>query len=96
MKVFDVAFSEDLIFKKGDFYLTESTAQHIEHLVITQKGDYKYAPTLGASIREALSDEAGFLRVQGRIQETLEADGLNVKSLKLSEKLYIEAEYSEQ
>jgi hypothetical protein len=95
MNVFDVAFANDLQFKNGDFEQKESTAQHIEHILIAAKGEYKYAPFTGANIRIALSDEGAFLALQGNIQEALEQDGLEVTELKLASKINIQARYKQ-
>lgn len=94
MNVFDVALQEyDLVFKNGDFKVFESTAQHIGLLLITEKGEWKYKPTIGVGIRTALNEDGNLLALQGVIQEQLEADGLFVKELKLQGDIYVNAEY---
>lgn len=96
MKVYDVLLdaNNDLIFENGDLKVGESKYQHIRLIVISEKGWWKYAPTLGGHIRDALSDDGSLLEIQGNIQETLEDDGLIIKSLKdIGGKFLVDGEY---
>ncbi len=95
MKVFDICFEEDICFEKGDFCVIESTAQHIRHAILAQKGEYKFAPIFGGEIKLGLSEDGSLLELQGNLQDTLEQDGLHVKRLKIDKTIDIEAEYKQ-
>jgi len=95
MKVFDVAFENDLVFGNGDFKIIESTAQHIGFLLISEQGEWKYAPRVGAGIRQALNEDGDLLVMQGIIQGQLEADSMSVKELRLDDTIYVDAEYKQ-
>ena len=94
MKVFDVLLEDyNLVFSKGDFKVDESTAQHTGLLLITEKGEWKHKPAVGVGIRSALNEDGNLLALQGEMQEQLEADGMNIKELKLKGDIYVNAEY---
>lgn len=94
MKVFDVLLNDyDLVFFDGDFRVSESTAQHISLLLLTEKGEWKYKPAVGVGIRSTLQEDGNLLALQGTIQEQLEADGMYIKELKLQGDIYINAEF---
>ncbi|GAB4132188.1 MAG: hypothetical protein Fur0027_19710 [Raineya sp.] len=94
MKVFDILLEDyDLLFTKGDFKIGESTTQHIGLLLLTEKGEWRYKFTVGVGIRSALNEDGNLLALQGEIQEQLEADGMNIKELRLKGDVYVNAEY---
>lgn len=95
MKVFDILLDDDLdlLFENSDFAIGESTGQHIEHLLILAKGGLRSAPLLGANVTRLQNDDAYFGEVKADIQETLEIDGLKIKSIAYNQKLTIDAEY---
>ena len=93
MKDFNFDQNGDLDISGGDFNITESTAQHIKQLLFYEKGWIKAAPTVGAAIRDAINDESSRLELQGNIQDTLEADGLTILELDMSQKINVIAVY---
>lgn len=93
--VFDFAIGEDLdlAFEDGDLVVEESTAQHINFVLIANKGDFRQFPLLGADIQRLLSDEANPNEVKADIQDELEKDGLRVHQINIKDKINIVAEY---
>jgi hypothetical protein len=83
----------DLEIENGDFVIDKSTAQHINHILIANKGDYRQTPLLGADIQRLLSDEANPNEVKADIQAELEKDGLQIEEISLQEKIKIIAAY---
>jgi hypothetical protein len=63
-------------------------------ILIANPGEFKFNPTLGVAIDELILDN-DYLRMRHRIREHFAKDGLNVKSLQLSEgkPLLIDASY---
>lgn len=93
MKVNDILLEDyDLKITEGDFATGESTAQHIELLLLSAPGWWRYAPLSGFALNSYLKEEA--LPSLNDLQEALEGDGLYVKKLTADlNGLIIEAEY---
>lgn len=66
----------DLRTKNGDFDIDESTEQHIKLVVVSEKGDWRRVPYLGAGVQTALKDEASQTQLRQEIQKHCELDGL--------------------
>lgn len=95
MKVYDVLVGDDLDleFVQGDFSIDESTAQHVNHILLATKGDYRAHPLLGADITRLVSEDKSPNLVQQDVQEELERDGMRVQAVRFGEVVNIEAEY---
>jgi hypothetical protein len=95
MKVYDMILGDDLDleFSQGDFSIDESTAQHINHILLAAKGDYREFPLLGADIARLVSEEKNPSLVRQDAQEELERDGLRVQAINFNEKITVIAEY---
>lgn len=96
MRVFDIVLGDDLDLEftaQGDFSIDESTAQHINHILLAAKGDYRAFPLLGADIARLVSEEQSPSLVRQDVQEELERDGLRVQAIRFEEKVEIIAEY---
>lgn len=85
--------NKELDVQAGDFLVGESTVQHQELLIVTQKGEWKESPlvAVGASNYLKDEDEAGFL---GEVKKQLEKDGMKVASIDFDNgKLSVDAAY---
>lgn len=70
----------DLVIRDGDFVVSESAQQEVEHLLIAEKGMFKQHPQLGIGIRRQLGRGlTGALKRNIRLQ--LEADGKKLRSV---------------
>lgn len=75
--------SGDIRVSGGSVSMGDTIAQNIYLIIVSQPGDIKERPLMGAGI----SDMVGSNEVTGwkrRIREQLRKDGLNVKSLDIS------------
>ncbi|MBN8834561.1 MAG: hypothetical protein ABS68_00295 [Niastella sp. SCN 39-18] len=86
----------DLLFIAGDFAAGNSDVQHQVLLLLTDKGDWKEAPTVGVGIDLWLKDNDGD-GLLGEIKKEFERDGLTVKNIEIGTngKLNIDASYTE-
>ena len=95
MKDFALNDNNDLITGDGDFVVSESTYQHQKHLLLAEKGDYKQFPTAGVASKRYLERESPDEYARA-IRQEFASDGMDVKTLKISEtlELSIDAEYN--
>lgn len=80
-------------FEGGDFATGESTRQHQQLLILSNKGDWKQRPTVGIGIYSFYKEDniGGFL---AEVKQELEKDGMRVKDIKYQQtELVIIAEY---
>jgi GH35 family endo-1,4-beta-xylanase len=97
-KVFDIALDTDgeLLFKDGDYAIEESTEQHMEALIIAEKGEYKATPLVGVGIKTFLNDDIVYSDdLKRAISEELETDGMTIEDLNINDidNIKITAEY---
>lgn len=79
--------SGELRVERGDLVLGESTAQHIEHILLAQKGEYKQSPLTGIGILNYLNAPINGvmrLKLEREIRLQLEADGAQNVEVKVS------------
>lgn len=84
----------DIKIENGDFVVGESTGQHQQLLLITDKGMWKENPSVGVGVDRYLeSEDPGFLLREIRLQYT--RDGMTVNNINLTDtgKIEINAEY---
>jgi hypothetical protein len=84
---------KELRIADGDFAVAESSIQHQELLLITNKGEWKENPTIAVGSVGFLKDddEAGLL---SEIKTELERDGMQIDNIDLTEeKIIINAHY---
>jgi hypothetical protein len=83
----------DLAFENGDFLIGESTEQHQQLLLITNKGDWRENTTIGVGVKNWLKDEDNNTLL-GEIKKEFERDGMLVESIALDgESIIINAPY---
>lgn len=79
--------SSDIYFADGDFAFGNSDEQHINHIVIAQKGNYRQHPLVGVGIAEWISSPNSAQRIaalQQRIRLQLDYDGYKAKRIDLA------------
>lgn len=75
----------DLEITGGDFAVGESTAQHLEMLLLSKQGEWKESPLTGGNIQQA--QNGTITRALDRhIRIQLEADGFSAEVLQITEK----------
>lgn len=79
-----ILLENDLDFADGDFAVDLSDEQHIEHILIADKGNWRNAPVLGVGlyrelqgVRNAITDS----KLDKKIRANLGFDGFRVKSV---------------
>lgn len=75
----------DLEIIGGDFALGESTAQHLEMLLLSKQGEWKESPLTGCNIQQAKNGTIT-RSLDRHIRIQLEADGFTADTLQLTEK----------
>ena len=75
----------DLVIQEGDFFCGESTAQHLEFLLLSFQGEWKESPIIGGNIRHALNGNVS-RALDRHIRIQLEADGFSAEVLQITEK----------
>lgn len=76
--------NNDLLFSNGDFYVGDSGDQHIQHIITAEKGQYYANPLVGVGIKKYLGGAFNRIDVERQIREQLQADGFNIRRLKVS------------
>ena len=86
----------DLQVRNGDLTVDFSDDQHLDHIVLANKGDFKEHPLLGVGIRSFLKDEDVYGEMTQEINRQLESDGAEVESVTFDgvSKVNIDASYS--
>ncbi|MBO4233909.1 hypothetical protein [Riemerella anatipestifer] len=76
----------DLMFSGGDFSVGDSTYQHQQILIFSDKGEFKQFPNIGVGSRRYLESERPdeFAR---EIRQQFIADGMKVEEIKIEEDL---------
>lgn len=92
----DFLFTDDLQISDGDFAIGDSSNQHVQHILLAQKGEYKQTPELGVGIEQMLgADDPMEFLIEAK--KNLEYDGMTVNNISFTEdqKLNIDAKYKE-
>jgi hypothetical protein len=74
----------DLIILNGDFKVNESDSQHVEHIVIADKGQFRQFPLIGVGIKKTINGSVNPQRVKQQIKLQLESDGFNVRQIEVN------------
>lgn len=86
----------DLVFKKGDLAVSESSERHIEHLLIAAQGEYKESPLTGSDIQKAKHGKIDRM-LDRHVRVQMEADGFHLEQLAITEKgIQIKGKYNEK
>lgn len=91
----DFLFENDLVIRGGDLATGESDNNHVKHILIANKGEFKANPELGVAIQEMLSMESPnqFLIEAKR---NLQYDGMQVSNISLTDNgtINVDAKYT--
>ena len=92
----DFLFNDDLEFKNGDFAIGESDNQHVQHILLCSKGEYKERPELGVGLERMLNTEDP-MEFLIEAKKNLEYDGLKVNNISFTEQgtISVDAKYIE-
>ncbi len=69
----------DLKIENGDFVVAESKAQHIEHIMMVQKGQLYQYPLLGVGIRSKIKGDAEGIKRE--ILKQLKSDNIEIDKI---------------
>ncbi len=91
----DFLFENDLVIIGGDLAIGESDNNHVKHILIANKGEFKASPELGVAIEEMFANENPnqFLIEAKR---NLQYDGMQVSNISLTENgtVNVDAKYT--
>ena len=88
-KDFIFGLDGDLTISGGDFLVSESDAQHIEHIIRADKGQYRQFPLIGFGIQSRQNAPVNVQEVKQEIRKQLISDGFTVRSVKIDGELNI-------
>ncbi len=90
----DFLFNDDLEIKNGDFAIGESDNQHVQHILLSSKGEYKERPELGVGLERMLNTEEP-MEFLIEAKKNLEYDGLKVNNISFTEQgtISVDAKY---
>lgn len=95
-EVYDILLDDDLDLapaKNGDFAVGESTGQHQNLLLLSEKGMWRQHPLTGVGIASALLDDSPGA-IKREILKEFELDGMRVKKVRISpQNINVAAEY---
>jgi len=84
----------ELIFRNGDLFIGDSTQQHQDDIILSQKGHYKQNPYIGVGIQDFILDDASDEEIIATIQQQFELDGMKINDLKIDNgNIEIDANY---
>jgi len=89
----DFIFGDDgdlTITPAGDFLISESDAQHIEHIIRADKGHYRQHPLVGFGVQNQQNAPINAQEIKQEIRKQLIGDGFTVRSVKIDGALNIE------
>lgn len=92
----DFLFDDDFIISNGDFAVGNSDNQHVKHILIASKGEFKANPEIGVGIENMLNteDPNEFLIEAKR---NLQYDGMKVSNIAFTENgtINVDAKYTD-
>jgi len=78
----DLIFSEnELLIVDGDLFVGESDQQHIQHIMIADKGQFRQWPLIGVGIRRQLNGSINSTDLKQEIRTQLKSDNFTVKRI---------------
>lgn len=75
--------NNDLIILNGDFKIDDSDSQHVEHILIANKGQFRQFPLIGMGIGRSLNGSINSQSLRQQIKIQLESDGFNVRQIQI-------------
>ena len=71
----------DLIIVNGDVKIDESDTQHVDHIVVADKGQFRQFPLIGVGILRMVNGSPNPQELKQQIKLQLESDGYNVRQI---------------
>lgn len=75
----------DLVIKDGDLSTELSDDQHVNLIIVSAKGNFRFAPTVGVDILSFLNSTGKADLLRRNVQEQLVLDGYRVDSIDFEE-----------
>lgn len=73
----------DLTLQNGDLLLGLSDSQHVEHIVLADKGHYRQNPLIGVGLARYLNGNINPVALEQEIKTNLEADNYTVNRVEI-------------
>lgn len=80
----DIIFTDDLVIENGDFKVSLSDGQHIEHILKADRGQWRQWPLLGFGLQKYLKGSPNRQELAQLVKLHLRADNFNVRLVKIS------------
>lgn len=71
----------DLVFSDGDVFVGQSDSQHVEHILIADKGHYRQFPLLGVGIIRYVKGNINPVALEQEIITNLESDNFTINEI---------------
>lgn len=81
----------DLLVERGSVVIGDTDSQITESVLVAMRGEWKEWPLIGGEVKKMLGGEADVMW-RGQIKQMLEACGLDVQQVKVSDDLVITVE----
>jgi len=73
----------DITIQNGDILVGNSDSQHVEHIVIADKGHYRQHPLLGVGLLRYMNGNINPVALEQEIQMNLESDNYIVNEIQI-------------
>lgn len=80
----DILINEDIGIKDGDLVVSESDAQHIEHILTAKPGHFYQFPTLGVGVVDNIKGNVNRQSLKQLIKRNLESDNDRIRKLEIT------------
>lgn len=92
----DILFNDEVMIKNGDFVIGDSENQHVKHILISSKAEYKANPELGVGVEKILNTEEP-MEFLIEAKKNLQYDGMKVRNISFTEEqtIHVDAKYIE-
>ena len=79
----DIIFTTDLQISDGDFSVSESDGQSIEHILRADVGQFRQSPLVGVGLQDQNNASVEPQKLKQKIKLQLKADGFSVKKVSI-------------
>jgi len=77
--------NNDLLVEQGDFVVSSSDDRHVNLIIVSNKGHYRFNPTIGVNAFSFLNSVGQADALKRSIQEQLSIDGFQVEKIDITE-----------
>lgn len=81
----DFIFADDLVIQNGDFLVEASDGQHIEHILLADRGQFRQHPLVGVGMQKQYNASPNRQKLKQEIKLQLRADNMTVKKLTIAD-----------